>query len=599
MHTTPIKHLHIVKQYNFQGINCACRVVMAFFALTIFSISVCSAQNQAGQEITYPPKEFAKLDTFEGLNLEDADKLYKKKDYKGAYAAYKAYSFEFVKSKALSYVLLRMGRCLHMIDKRHAAIKAYQDVVDYFPDDVSYAAGALFYMGQCHQQNGDTAKQNAVWAKMVKDDDYVAQPNSGTALTYLGGAMEKLGKFEEATEYHWRTAVAFAKTNPHAAAAARNAVITHYVVRSPNNDKLQEFYVAAGGFDGHGRKSDKPDEDKRYWSLVLNSAQRMPGGTAQEKKEKAARYWSAKMGDRFADNDDLRKQWFDLQNVYEKDSKSWLARMEKQFKLQPTTLARVLTWCGYYQIDPKMRSTFFASHSKPFLGGMKTTEKMKLMNQLRGLRMNEESRTVMRSVNIQGLTDDEIHSLANFAAYYEPEDFVLRYFARMKDKLFAAKSRFDYYKARTHRNRPFMEKALLEIPALQKSPKYAGQALGMSQAHLLQGLGRYEEAIKAYRVANKQPDSTWAVTDCMVALKQYPQAVKTVQGLESVGGATASRASLKIADIYRISGNKGKEVQQLRMVLRRYPKSGESSEAHNRLESYGVALTGGESEAEE
>ena len=134
---------------------------MAFFTVAIISLSVCEAQNQAGKEILYPPKEFAKLDTFEGLNLEDADKLYKKKDYKGAYAAYKAYSFEFVKSKALSYVLLRMGRCLHMIDKRHAAIKAYQDVVDYFPDDVSYAAGALFYMGQCHQQNGDTAKHRS------------------------------------------------------------------------------------------------------------------------------------------------------------------------------------------------------------------------------------------------------------------------------------------------------------------------------------------------------------------------------------------------------------------------------------------------------
>ncbi len=161
--------------------------------------------NRAGEEIIYPPNEFAKLDTFEGLNLEDADKLYKKGDYKGAYAAYKAYSFEFVKSKALPYVLLRIGRCLHQLDKRHAAIKAYQDVVDYFPDDVAYAAGALFYIGQCHEQNGDTAKQNAVWAKMVKDDDYVAQPNSGTALTYLGGAMAKLGKFEEAAEYHWRT----------------------------------------------------------------------------------------------------------------------------------------------------------------------------------------------------------------------------------------------------------------------------------------------------------------------------------------------------------------------------------------------------------
>jgi tetratricopeptide (TPR) repeat protein len=571
--------------------------VCLLLVLQASAIDVASA-NRAGDEILYPPKEFAKLDTFEGLNLEDADKLYKKKDYKGAYAAYKAYSFEFVKSKALPYVLLRMGRCLHMIDKRHAAIKAYQDVVDYFPDDVSYAAGALFYMGQCHQQNGDTAKQNAVWAKMVKDDDYVAQPNSGTALTYLGGAMEKLGKFEEATKYHWRTAVAFSKTNHQASALARRAVIAHYVTRSPNHDKLKAFYVEAGGFDGRGQKSDKPDVDKRYWSTVLSKAFDMRGAE-QDQKEKIARYWSAKMGDRFADNDALRKQWIDLQNVYEKDTKSWLARLEKQYKLQPVTLARVLQWCGYYSADVKMRSAFFASQSKPFLAGMKTAEKMKLMNNLRSLRMNEESRTVMRSVSTQGMTDEEIKTLTNFAAYYEPEEFVLRYFARMKDKLFAAKSRFDYYNARTHRNRPFMEKALLEIPALQKSPKYAGQALGISQAILLQGLGRYEEAIKAYRVANKQPQSTWGVTDCMVALKQYPQAVKTVQGLESVGGATASKASLRIADIYRISGNKGKEVQQLRMVLRRYPKSGESSEAHNRLESYGVALTGGEAVAEE
>tara|TARA_B110000908_G_scaffold117283_1_gene137444 strand:- start:142 stop:1881 length:1740 start_codon:yes stop_codon:yes gene_type:complete len=562
------------------------------------AINVASAM-RAGDEIIYPPKEFAKLDTFEGLNLEDADKLYKKKDYKGAYAAYKAYSFEFVKSKALPYVLLRMGRCLHMIDKRHAAIKAYQDVVDYFPDDVSYAAGALFYIGQCHQQNGDTAKQNAVWARMVKDDDYVAQPNSGTALAYLGGAMAKLGKFEEAAEYHWRTAVAFSKTNHQAAALARSAVINHFVTRSSNDDKLKEFYVEAGGFDGRGQKSDQPDEDKRYWTTVLKTAQDMKSAE-QDKREKVARYWSAKMGDRFADNDGLRKQWIDLQNVYEKDTKSWLARLEKQYKLQPAVLARVLKWCGYYSADVKMRSAFFASQSKPFLAGMKTVEKMKLMGDLRHpLRMYEESRTVMRSVSTQGLNDEEIKKLTNFAAYYEPEEFVLRYFARMKDKTFASKSRFDYYNARTHKNKPFMEKALAEIPLLRKAPKYAGQALILSQARLLQKLGRYEEGIKAYRGANKQPESTWGVTDCMVALKQYPQAVKTVQGLESVGGGIASAASLRIAEIYRISGNKGKEVQQLRMVLQRYPKSGESSEAHNRLEKYGVALTGGESTAEE
>lgn len=555
--------------------------------------------NQAGQEIIYPPNEFAKLDTFEGLNLEDADKLYTAKDYKGAYAAYKAYSFEFVKSKALPYVLLRMGRCLHMIEKRNAAIKAYQDVVDYFPDDVAYAAGALFYIGQCHEQNGDTAKQNSVWAKMVKDDDYVAQPNSGTALTYLGGAMAKLGKFEEAAEYQWRTAVAFSKTNYQAAELARRAVIEHYVGRTPNHEKLIEFYVAAGGFDGRGQNTDKPNEDVRYWASVFSQALSLKDAE-QAQKDKVARYWTAKMGDRFADNDDLRKQWIDLFQFYENDSNAWLARMEKQYKLQAASLDRVLKWCGYYTIDPKLRTAFFERESKPFLAGLKTEEKMKLMNDLRHpIQMHEEARAVMRTVSTEGMTDQDLRKLTDFAAQYEPEDFVLGFYARIKDKALAAKSRFDYYNARSHRNPPFMEKALLEIPELKKSPEYAGPELGIAQANLLRELGRFEEGIKAYNEANKQPESTWGVADCLVGLKQYPQAVKAMQELESVGGDVAPRASLKIADILLASGDKGKEVQQLRMVLKRYPKSGESSEAHNRLERYGVALSGGESTAEE
>jgi tetratricopeptide (TPR) repeat protein len=163
----------------------------------------------------------------------------------------------------------------------------------------------------------------------------------------------------------------------------------------------------------------------------------------------------------------------------------------------------------------------------------------------------------------------------------------------------ATKARFDYYCARTDRNPAFQEKALAEIPALKKDPKYAGQNLAWAEADLLRMLGRFEEAIKAYRTANKQPDSTWAVADCLVALKQYDQAVTTVREIESVGGAVAAVACFKVADIYRISGDKGREVTQLRTVLKRYPKSGESSQAHNRLESYGAKLTGGESETEE
>jgi tetratricopeptide (TPR) repeat protein len=569
---------------------------IAGFATACLSISILGTAKITGKEITYPGEAFAKLDTFEGVNLEDADKQYTAGDFKGAYAAYKAYSFEFPKSKAMPYVLLRLGRCLHKLDKRNAAIKAYQDVVDYFPDDISCAAAALFHIGECHGQNGEEEKQTAAWARMVKDDGYVTQPNSGTALIHLGTEMQKLGKHEEAAEYQWRTAVAFLKTNPPAAEAARKAVIQHYVIRSPNHEKLKEFFIAASGFNGDGRNTGKPEEDARYWSTVFLTA--LDKNDDAPAREKSCAYWTAKMGDRFTDNDELRRLSADASLVHEKDSAAWMARLEKQYALKPATIDRILQWCGYLKPDPKLRSEFFAKHTKPMLAAMKPAELIALMAKLHHPhQMAEESQLVMRIVRTDGLTDEEIRSFALLAANYQTEEEVLRHLARIKDKLFATKSRFDYYLSRSHRNPPFMEKALIEIPELLKSPQYA-DGLTWTKASLLQSLGRHEEAIEAFRAANKQPDSTWEISKCLTALKQYDQAIKTVSELESIGGPIASRASLEVANIYKIYGDKAREVGQLRTVLRRYPKTGESAAAHDRLEAYGVALVGGEAEAE-
>jgi len=568
------------------------------FVLLCASLPLAHAQ-RAGEEITFPADAYKKLDTFEALNLEDADKLYNKKDYTGAFAAYKAYSFEFPKSKATAYVLLRMGRCLHQLDKRNAAIKSYQDVVDYFPDSVRYAAAALFYIGQCHGQNGDEDKQTAVWAKMVKDDDYVAQPNSGTALTHLGKAMQKLGRFDEAAEYQWRTAVNFLQSNPNAAKEARDAVIYHYAVRKPNHEKLMEFFTAASGFDGRGRGTQKPAENPDYWSTALSVSVDCKDEKA---RADACTYWSTKLGSQFPDNDGLRKLWCDAMLVHEKNSKLWVERMKKQYASKPATLDRALQWCHWFGRDQKLQAAFFMETIHPMLGSMENKERIALMGKLNSshYRMSEQARAVMNTIKTQGMKDDELLNFTNVAADFLTEEEMMRYYARFTDKMLATKARFDYYNSRSHRNKPFMEKALVEIPALRKSPKYASADLSWQEAVLLEGLGRYEEAIKAYNSANRQPDSTWKVADCLQALKNYPKAIETVRQLESVGGPTAAQACLRIADIYRAAGDKAREVDQLRLVLQRYPKSGQpQSDAHNRLESYGVAIKGGEAEAEE
>ncbi len=563
--------------------------------LFLASLPLAEAQ-RAGDEITFPADAFKKLDAFEALNLEDADKLYNKKDYKGAAAAYKAYSFEFPKSKATPYVLLRMGRCLHQLEKRNAAIKLYQDVVDFFPDSVRYAAAALFYIGQCHGQNGDTDKQTAVWAKMVKDDDYVAQPNSGTALTHLGHAMAKLGRHDEAAEYQWRTAVNFAKSNPEAAKNARAAVISHYTLRKPNHDKLSEFFDVTAGF-GHHHVKKKADEEPRYWSDILSVAMR---SKSEEARKKACAYWTTKMGAKFPENDDLRKMWTDAMLMHDKDSKLWRERMDKQFASKPKDIGRVLKWAGWLN-DKKQRAAFFAKHGRPMISGMDLKQRIDLMNRLwHPLGLHEDILSLLRTFKLQDATDEQINQIASMASRLQTEEEVLRYFTRMKDKDYATKCRFNYYSGLAGRNnKDAMEKALAQVKPLKKIPKYATPDLVWREAELLQGLGRHEEAIKAYRDANRQPDSTWRVADCLQAMKNWPKAIETVRELESMK-ATAPQAALRIADIYRASGDKGREVDQLRLILVRYPKSGRwQSEAHNRLESYGVALKGGINEAED
>ncbi|MBT3199971.1 MAG: tetratricopeptide repeat protein [Phycisphaerales bacterium] len=572
-------------------------LVLVVIALMLLQTgSIATAADTADKELLYPGEDFAKLDTFESVAVEDADKLFIKRDYRGAYAAYKAYTFEFAKGKALPYVLLRMGRCLHLLGKRNTAVKAYQDVVAYFPDDVRYAAAALYYIGECHAQNGNEAKSLAAWARLVKDKDYVSQPRSGSALASLATAMEKRGKFEEATSYRWRTAVAFRKSNQRASEAARNSVVYHYVARAPNQKKLLQFCNEVGGF-GWRHVIAKPEDSPTYWSHVLGVV--LQARLESEKKTEIARYWSEQLGARFTDNDPLRVAWFNVLLIHEKDSVKWAERMEKQFKLQPVTIKRVQAWLGYYSRAAKARSAFFAKYGQPLVAGLKNAEKMALMNLLRHPhRMDTEAVAVLRTVRTDGMDDGAVRELAMFAAMYETEETVLRYIGKIKDRTFAARVRFDYYYARSHRNGPFQEKALAEIPVLRKSPKHA-QDIVWSHATLMQWQGKLPEAIKLYQAANRQPQSTWAVIDCLVTLKQYDKAIKLTRELESLGAAVASAACLKAADIYRSSGNKGKEVQQLQLVLRRYPKSSESSKAHGRLETYGVKLIGGESEAEE
>ena len=60
--------------------------------------------------------------------------------------------------------------------------------------------------------------------------------------------------------------------------------------------------------------------------------------------------------------------------------------------------------------------------------------------------------------------------------------------------------------------------------------------------------------------------------------------------------AQASRARLAIAHTYNEFGQRPQYISELRIVMKKYPKSDESSQAHRELEALGVGSGGGEEE---
>lgn len=556
-------------------------------------------------ELVLDAKVFSKLDTFESVSLEEADRSFSEHDFVGAFAAYKAFSFEFGQSKALAYALFRMARCMHLVDKRNAAVKAYQNVVDYFPDNVAFAAESMYQQGICHQENGDDNKCVAVWAKMVKDRDYVNQAKSGTALEFLARLMDKRKKYKDATDYRWRTAKNFRKKNPRAADSAGRGVVDYYVWRK-DVDNLKKFCIDAAGVGftriTYGNRIEQlkgfedPDTCWGFWSKALEHARKLNRGVDKDDRDSTrkdvTKYWVGQAETRFKD-ENWKILIANCKLEYEEEGrKKWHERIDALFASSPVSLERVKKYMEVYNYDRKVRLSFFQKNAQPIVNSMKDfKEKIDFANFLNSKRMKEEASIIANAITPGGLKDNELVSLLNFFAVGTDRYNLI--WSKIKDQFVAANARLDQY----WRHRKYQE-CLIDIAVLKKSPKYAQKVVWM-EAECLQYTQQYEKAIKAFRAANRQPDSTWRVTDCQMGMEQYEDAIRTVTGLQMVGGDTASRATYKIADIYKLMGKKGKEIDQLRLVLRRHPGTRESSGAHQRLERYGVKLIGGESKAKE
>jgi TolA-binding protein len=580
------------------------RIIVVLAALVVGLV----ASSGSCQETGLSPEERAKLDTFEGVSIDKADKVFAAKDWPRAIAEYDAFILQFPESKVTPYAILRKGRSLQESQKRFEAVKVYQEVLDFFPDDVKHAAAALYRIGESHLQNGDVPKAMKAWFDLSEDADYVKEPLGAAALNGLAENLMKQGKADEGIRRFEQVAVEFRRKNPEAARAAIAKVLPYHVRTKPDGKKLRNFYVAVQTF-AHNPREPGADvaSDADYWAAVRREIGENDKFTDVQKGELEAffRYWAGQLQTALPEDDDQQIAIADYIRAADRDAAAWAQRLDKQFAAHQKEgdFRRIGRWVGLFatdqaKADEYYRKLDFARMSNadmlalvyaivenkgdPGLAGntfgklklaeMKDAEKQKICDWMRD------------RWELPGTRDLALRACQGFSDANKGKMAALRYLHW----------RCHPHSHHHHRIRgPEDFKDGIAIAGeMQKVPDTAKEAYVLG-GNLLQWSGKYEEAIQAYQQADSPPQTLFWTAECLAKLGKLEPAVSQLKEVENFFKDQAPAAALAVSYLYRDAGIKEKYVRSLRGVLKRYPKSGESSQAHQRLEEMGLPIGGG------
>jgi len=545
------------------------------------------------QELSLSGDDFARLDTFEGHSLQQADKVFAANQYRQAVAEYEAFLLEFPRSAATAYAIYRKGRGLQLDNKRFEAIRVFAEVLDYFPNDVRYAAAALFQIGQAHWDNGNVTEALRAWAEIADDVEYRLHALAAGAINRLADNLMGQDKPVEAVRYYAQVAVDFRHSNGDAARHAIPKVIAHYIRLQPDQAKLREFYEAVKTFEHHpGTPS-----DGNYWSRVIEQVRQHGAfGDDQEARRRHFRYWAAQMEGQHAAWDDFQIARIEFLRQGDGDSGKWMDRLDRQFAghQKPDDFGRIVKWIQLYAAHKEKVQEYYAKLDFAKMG----------YDQIQGLmriafdHLNDAdlARSVFSRIQLGAISDDQRYHLGRYL-WHKDAELVERVTASMEDQVRGRMELLRFYHWRWWHHRHAHEPALALADEMTREPSTAAEAFWL-KAEMLHRAARWDEAIAAYRASERLPAGPWRVVDCQLAAGRREQALDTLREIENFFKDDASQAALRIAVIYRDAGDRERAIAAFRGVLGKYPKSRESSTAHLELEKLGVTRIGGGMDAQ-
>lgn len=611
---------------------------LAVVCLTCFTVLLSGAGRVVAQ--SFPEAKWKKLDSFEANRLAKADQLYTKKSYRAAIAAYDAFLMEFPRSVAVPYAILKKGRSLQMDEKRFQAVKVYEEVLDYFPNVIEFASPALFYIGDCHWQNGDVEKAMKAWIEMATDEDYKKHVLAAHAIYSLADNLAKQdGKLSEAVKYFEQLALDFRFSNRDPAYKALERVVSFYVRVKPNEMKLRELWKKRGTFHYHPRNVSKNADvalDRDYWKSIWHWVDREGryGFTELQKKErqKFYKYWAGVFTGKHPKWEEFQIKAAYYKRAADGKADAWVMRMDEIFQAgyREGDYRRVFRWMDYYRgLKPKiMEYCKKINYNKLPMGEFGRLLGILARDNLHTSVFNE----VYKTFNFPTMKNGDIKALA-FIIYGQMRNLemgrntILKMrFPKMEDKDIAALARelwrpdggvvktvcmqigdkdlgkmelLRFYHSLSTLGRlpqgmktEEVRKERLDLAHyLSTTDEYSNEALWM-KAECLDWDKKYKEAIMAYRTCDNPPDNLWPIIQCYLKLGNWQQAIQELVEIENFFRNLAPKAAMMQADIYGRVGKRKQQISTLRRVMKKYTAHGASRSAHQQLEKMGVPIGG-------
>jgi TolA-binding protein len=447
----------------------------------------------------------------------------------------------------------------------------------------------MYYVGLCHWENADEKKALAVWTELAQDVDYSKHYLAADALNKLAEGLVKQEQVSRAIDMYTQVAVDFRRTHREAAWEAIQKVVTYHVRSQPSEEKLRAFYLKVRTFHGDPRKvPEDVSDDRQYWGQVVGLV-RSHGrfqDTQRELKERYYRYWAGEMKGKFRDWDDFQIAWAGFLREADGDVTRWMARLDQQFKdhQKQDDYARIVKWIRLYG---KHKSKALSYYKMIDFSKMKQSQIRELMLIIYDdVQDAEMARRVLNQLKVAQMPDNGKIQVAHDLYRRDGERVpVICGLVGDRDLGLAELLRYYHFARDTKEGIPVAER-------VASIPKYATEAV-WKKAELHEWAKQYKEAIVAYQRADNPPDNLWRIASCYVKLGKYDTAIGQLKEVEAFFKDHAPEAALRIAHLWKDWGKKRQYIASLRGVLKKYPKSGQSSRAHQELEALGIRIGGG------